>query len=217
MKKFLNSAINAIFFISIFSSLSIILGCGSTESVPTQTEVIKEEPKEEKPVIENKEEEQPEVKEEVLKEEPEVVEENLEDKEYKRSTTNVTVTKETFFEDKMRILQIIEDLDTYMKNGDFKGWTKYLAPESYAYWTKKPNLTKAAQRLPKKGLKLATIEDYFKFVFVPARRGHTVDEIRYDTATEVNVVQVDDDKDIVYYSFKKIDGKWKLFLPKNPN
>ena len=74
-----------------------------------------------------------------------------------------------------------------------------------------------SQRLPKKGLRLNTIEDYFKFVFIPARRGRTVDEIRYDTETEVNVVQVDADKDIVYYTFTKINGKWKLSLPKNPD
>ncbi|WP_407396991.1 hypothetical protein [Treponema sp.] len=217
MKKILYSAIVATIFTFVLS------GCGSTPSTPVQTEPEPVPPVEapaEEPVQEPKEEEP----EEILEEEPEVVEElaeepevEVEEQEYQRSTTNVTVTKQTFVEDKTRILQIIEDLAIYMKNGDFKGWTSYLAPESYAYWTKKPNLTKAAQRLPKKGLRLNTIEDYFKFVFIPARRGRTVDEIRYDTETEVNVVQVDDDKDIVYYSFKKISGKWKLVLPQNPS
>ncbi len=212
MKKIIHSAITATIF-----ALTLV-GCGSTEPVPAPAEPAVEEPAPVPvPVVEDP-------PEEVLEEEPEVMEEvapqpevSLEDKEYKRSTTNVTVTKETFVEDKTRILQIIEDLALYMKNGDFKGWTSYLAPESYSYWTKKPNLSKASQRLPKKGLRLNTIEDYFKFVFIPARRGRTVDEIRYDTETEVNVVQVDADKDIVYYTFTKINGKWKLTLPKNPD
>ncbi|MBQ0039719.1 MAG: hypothetical protein KBS64_04780 [Treponema sp.] len=203
--------------VSIFSFL--LSGCGST--APVEPAPVPEEPA----VVEQPAEEieiPQEEPEEIIEEEPEVVDEVVEapadDDEYARSTSNVTtVTKEVFEEDKARILQIIQDLDIYMKNGDFKGWTNYLAPESYSYWTKKPNLTKAAQRLPKKGLRLNTIEDYFKFVFIPARRGHTVDEIRYDTETEVNVVQVDDDKDIVYYSFQKISGKWKLVLPKNPS
>ncbi|MCQ2240642.1 hypothetical protein [Treponema sp.] len=214
MKKIIYSALSAAIF------AFTLAGCGSTTTpaAPVQEEPVIEEQAEVPAPVEEEE-----IPEEVLEEEPEVVEEivpeqeDIEDQEYQRSTTNVTVTKETFVEDKTRILQIIEDLDTYMKNGDFKGWTSYLAPESYAYWTKKPNLTKAAQRLPKKGLRLNTIEDYFKFVFIPARRGRTVDEIRYDTKTEVNVVQVDDDKDIVYYTFTKINDKWKLTLPKNPN
>ena len=193
--------------ILIFAFLSfafIFSGCGTTAPVqqaPVQAEEIT--PAEE--VVS-----EPEViaePEEVIPEEPEVVEVveeiKTEDEEYHRSTTNVSVTKKTFEEDKARILKIIEDLDIYMKN--------------YQYWSKKPNLSKAAQRLPKKGLRLNSIEDYFKFVFIPARRGHTVDEIRYDTETEVNVVQVDDDKDIVYYNFHKVEDKWRLVLPKNPS
>lgn len=207
--------------ILIFAFLSfafIFSGCGTTAPVqqaPVQAEEIT--PAEE--VVS-----EPEViaePEEVIPEEPEVVEVveeiKTEDEEYHRSTTNVSVTKETFEEDKARILKIIEDLDIYMKNRDFKGWVSYLDAESYQYWSKKPNLSKAAQRLPKKGLRLNSIEDYFKFVFIPARRGHTVDEIRYDTETEVNVVQVDDDKDIVYYNFQKVNDKWRLVLPKNPS
>lgn len=203
--------------ILIFAFLSfafIFSGCGTTAPVQQAEEIT---PAEE--VVS-----EPEViaePEEVIPEEPEVVEVveeiKTEDEEYHRSTTNVSVTKETFEEDKTRILKIIEDLDIYMKNGDFKGWVSYLDAESYQYWSKKPNLSKAAQRLPKKGLRLNSIEDYFKFVFIPARRGHTVDEIRYDTETEVNVVQVDDDKDIVYYNFQKVNDKWRLVLPKNPS
>ncbi|MDO4506255.1 MAG: hypothetical protein Q4B64_04855 [Spirochaetales bacterium] len=216
MKKIIYSALTATIFALTLAS------CGSTAPAPAPAEPVVEEPApapapDPVPVVE-------ETPEEVLEEEPEVQEEvapqpevSVEDKEYERSTTNVAVTKETFVEDKTRILQIIEDLAIYMKNGDFKGWTSYLAPESYSYWTKKPNLSKASQRLPKKGLRLNTIEDYFKFVFIPARRGRSVDEIRYDTETEVNVVQVDADKDIVYYTFTKINGKWKLTLPKNPD
>lgn len=194
-----------------------LFGCGSTpasEPAPV-TESNVPEVKSETPVQEQELQEEPEVVE-VVAAEP-IQASKTDDAEYERSTTNVSVTKETFVEDKARILKIIEDLDIYMKNGDFKGWVGYLDAQSYQYWSKKPNLTKAAQRLPKKGLRLNSIEDYFKFVFIPARRGHTVDEIRYDTTTEVNVVQVDADKDIVYYNFHKVGDKWKLVLPKNPN
>lgn len=190
-----------IFTTLAFALFFIFSSCGTTDAVePEKPAEAVEEPL-------------------VLNEEPEVmeVEESEEDKEYERSTTNVSVTKETFNEDKARILKIIEDLDIYMRNGDFKGWYSYLDEESAQYWTLKPNLTKAASRLPKKGLKLKSIEDYFRFVFIPARKGHKVDEIRYDSETEVKVVEVEDDKDTVYYNFHKINDKWKLSIPKNPD
>ncbi|MCI5830053.1 MAG: hypothetical protein SPJ89_12790 [Treponema sp.] len=227
--------IYSIFAASVFAFL--ISACGSAPvepaPAPVEPEPVIEEPApapvEPEPVIEEPApapgEPEPVVEEpapvEEVPEEPAVVEEPVPEKkeedEYQRSTTNVSVTKETFVEDKARIIQIIKDLDLYMKNGDFKGWVSYLSPESYSYWSKRPNLSKASQRLPKKGLRLNSIEDYFKFVFIPARKGHTVNEIRYDTQTEVNVVQAEDDKDIVYYSFTKINDKWKLVLPKNPS
>lgn len=137
--------------------------------------------------------------------------------EYTRSTENVHVTKEVFEDDKSKVLHIIDNLDLYMKNYDYNGWYKYVDPESRQYWSMKGNLTKASSLLKKKGLRLLTLEDYFRFVFIPARTGHTVEEIRYVTEDLVKVVQVEDDTDIVYYTFKKTNDHWKLVLPKNPD
>ena len=111
------------------------------------------------------------------------------------SSISWTGSKEVFNEDKSRILNIIKDLDTYMKNMDYRGWISYLDSDSLNYWSKRQNLQKAANRLPKKGLRLNTIEDYFKFVFIPARAGHTVDEIRYETKSLVKAVQVQNNTD----------------------
>lgn len=136
-----------------------------------------------------------------------------EDDEYTRSTSNVSVSKEVFTDDKKKILDIIADLDVIMKEMDYGAWVIYLDEESAAYWSRRANLQKAASRLPVKGLKLNSLQDYFKFVFVPSRAGHTVDEIRYETESLVKAVQVSDETDVVYYNFHKIDGKWKLSLP----
>lgn len=196
-----------------FTKLSLIsvfafLSCASapvektpqTEELPAEPVVI-EEP-EPAPVQE-------------IEEEPVVIEKT--DDEYTRSTSAVSVSKEVFNEDKSRILNIIKDLDTYMKNMDYRGWISYLDSDSLNYWSKRQNLQKAANRLPKKGLRLNTIEDYFKFVFIPARAGHTVDEIRYETKSLVKAVQVQDNTDVVYYNFHKVNDQWKLVLPKNPD
>lgn len=194
-----------------FTKLSLIsvfafLSCASApvEKAPQ----IEEQPA--KPVVIEEPEPAP-VQE--IEEEPVVVEKV--DDEYTRSTTAVSVSKEVFNEDKSRILSIIKDLDTYMKNLDYRGWISYLDADSLNYWSKRQNLQKAANRLPKKGLRLNTIEDYFKFVFIPARAGHTVDEIRYETKSLVKAVQVQDNTDVVYYNFHKVNDQWKLVLQKN--
>ena len=134
--------------------------------------------------------------------------------EYERSTAKVSVSKETFDADKRRILNMISDLDTYMETGDYKGWLTCLSDESRTYWSRPQNLRKAAAKLPVSGLKLNNMEDYFNYVFVPARMGRKVEEIRYVTETQVKAVQVEDNVDMVFYHFKKVDDKWKLFLPK---
>lgn len=134
--------------------------------------------------------------------------------EYKRSTKKVSVSQETFQADKRRILSLIADLDVYMATGDYKGWLTCLSDESRTYWSKPQNLRKAASKLPVSGVKLNGMEDYFNYVFVPARMGHSVEEIRYVTETQVKAVQVENNVDMVFYHFKKVDGKWKLFLPK---
>src|SRR5574344_1411864 len=138
-----------------------------------------------------------------------------EDKEYARSTNQMTntVTKEVFSEDKKEILDIIAKLDSIMKNYDYTSWITYVAEESRVYWENRKNLHKASTRLPVKGLQLNSLEDYFKFVFIQSRIGREVDEIRYISDKSVKAVQVKDDQDIVYYYFQKVDDKWQLHLP----
>lgn len=133
--------------------------------------------------------------------------------EYKRSVSAVEVSVEQFELDKRIIMSKITELDIVMEGKDYKRWLSYLDPESVNYWSKKANLQKASKRLPIKGMKLNSLEDYFKFVFIPARAGKRVDEIRYETLTQIKAVQVNDDSDTIYYNFEKINGEWKVSLP----
>ncbi len=185
------------------------------EPVPvTPKEEPKEEPKKEEVKIEEPKEE-PKIAE-VIPEPVVEPEKTEEDKEYERSVANMdsTVSKEEFAEDKAIILEIIEELDSVMRYANYKKWITYVDDESIRYWSKKQNLQKASSRLPGNGIiRLNTLEDYFKYVFIPARKGRAVDEIRYETPTSVKVVQVNGNMDIIYYSFYKINNEWKIHLP----
>lgn len=183
----------------------VISGCASTD-----TEVV---PEKKEPVQIIEEEKKTPAEPVEIDADKEDVIKSADDEEYSRSTTNVMVTKEKFEEDKTQILKIINELAVVMKNQDYFGWLKYLDESSKDYWSKKQNLQKASNRLPKKGFQLKSLQDYFKYVFIPSRVGRTVDEIRYETETQVKVVQTKNNTDMVYYNFLRENGKWKLRLP----
>ncbi len=145
------------------------------------------------------------------------------DEEYTRSIEQITdgskITHETFNADKKAVLELMDNLKGIMANQDYNEWLKYLDEESIRYWSQKNNLQKAQKRLPVKGLKINTLEDYFKYVFIPSRTGKDVDEIRYLSDSLVKVVQIRKDEegryvgDTVYYNLRKINGEWKVHLP----
>lgn len=139
-----------------------------------------------------------------------------ENAEYSRSVSALgdkSVSFDDFQRDKTDILAVIADLDKSMKNRDYALWRSYLTPGSISYWSNKLNLQIIASKLPKKGVMLRTLSDYFTNVFIPSRMGRNVNEIRYISRTEVKAVEVQDNKDIIYYEFEKIDNRWLVKLP----
>ena len=169
------------------------------------------------PVVEVKEE--PKV-ETVKKEEPKVEPVKKEEvnpamEEYKRSVaeTDEEIDYDTFEKDKKEIQKIIEDLIVIMKDGDSEKWKQYVEKSSITYWSDANHLATYSKKLPQKSIRMKTLKDYFKWVFVPSRKGQSIDEIRYISNQSIKAVQVKDDKDVVYYYFKKEGGKWKIYLP----
>ena len=175
-----------------------MFSCVSNKEEPTTSdiqEIIIEEAKEQLPA-------------------PVVEELSNEDLEYNRSVADlgVSVSKETFSEDKSEILAIIEKLSGIMKNKDYASWLNYLTPESKSFWSNQKNLELVSQRLPIKNYRLKNLQDYFEKVFIPSRLNRVVDEIRYLSPTKVKAVQYTEQQDIIYYFFEKIDGRWYLHL-----
>ena len=139
------------------------------------------------------------------------------DEEYLRSTNNLVeevVTKDEFAEDKAEILRIISEMQKIMEKEDFDSWINYIAPDSIRYYSNPVNIKKAQKKLPDKTRQLYGIEDYFKYVFIPARKRSQVTEIRYISRTNIKAVELKDSgKVIAYYQFVKIDDKWLIHIP----
>ena len=211
----------------IFTALAVIFSIMLSSCAGTPEEQpIEAEP----PVVEEneliEENQEPEVEAEVIEVEEEYdeddsveildVEEDSDD-EYLRSIAELdeqtTVTKQEFTDDKREILEIISELAIIMETKDTLSWLKYIDEESKEYYKNPVNLRKAQRKLPNKLIELKTIEDYFKYVFIPARRVSQIDEIRYISKTHVKAVQVREESDAIYYEFKKENGKWLVYLP----
>ena len=107
----------------------------------------------------------------------------------------------------------IDELSDIMAAGRYEAWLKFIDDESIRYWSNPKNLQRASKMLPVKGLRMNSLRDYFTYIFVPSRKGRKVDEIRYDSKTDVKAVQVSQDTDIIYYYFNKINGKWLVHIP----
>lgn len=143
--------------------------------------------------------------------------EELSDDEYMRSIAALddskSVSKKEFEDDKHRILEIISDLAIIMETKDTLSWLDYIDEPSKEYYKNPVNLRKAQRKLPNKLIELKNIQDYFFYVFIPARKNSHIDEIRYVSKTHVKAVQVREDSDAIYYEFKKENGKWLIYLP----
>lgn len=176
---------------------------------PKKEEPPKKEPPKPAPAPAPKPEPKPAPAPEPVKEEPKPKPKD----EYERSVGDLHISKDTFEADKREIMRAIAELAVIMKDKDFKSWLKYIDEESKAYWSKPATLRKAQNKMPVKGIQLKSLEDFFKYVFVPARQNRTISEIRYISETHVKAVDVQDDLDLIFYYFKKINGKWLVNIP----
>lgn len=185
-------------FLSIYVPFSIFLlfACKSTDVVVFEKETLESD-------------------EVIVAEQTEVEEDGGDEDyaEYSRSTQEVDVSRDVFSFDKNSILTVISRLSEVMEEYNYEEWLKYIDPASIKYWSNKYNLAQASKRLPIKGQVLNNLNDYFRFVFVPSRRGRDVDEIRYISLDQIKAVQMRGDQDIVYYNFIKVNGKWMVKLP----
>ena len=193
--KFFNKSI--LLLIALF----MLISCGSTPKVEDNKSEVQEEiqPVEEVMVVD-----------EILIEES--------DEEYLRSINNIeteeVVSKSEFEFDKAAILHKIEELSEIMEKEDYKSWLNYITKDSISYYSSAKNIRKAQKKLPDKTIQLYGIKDYFKYVFIPARKNRRVDEIRYISKSYVKAVQVKKDgSTVVYYYFVRENNDWYVHIP----
>lgn len=194
------------FLFSFLFFAMIMVSCKSTESAQSQSSTPAS-----MPVIESKE---TSGSNEAVQTKKPVDEKDSEyDKAVKR-VSGETITVNTYEADLAAITKIITDLNAVMTQRNYDKWCSYVEPASITYWKNPSHLAKASARLPRKDVKVKNLFDYFNYVFIPSRVGYTVENIRYINSKSVKAVQVkENETEIVYYNFVKVNGKWMVQLP----
>ncbi len=189
-----------------------VTGCATTEKVQPEAPVVEDSVVVSNPEVEPEVTSIPEAVEKTVSE----PQDNVDMAEYERSKGAIDISVEEFTNDKKDILNIISNLERIMADKDYESWAKYVDSGSKTFWSNITNLRKASNRLPSRGsVTLKSLSDYFIYVFIPSRQGRNIDEIRYMSSDSVEAVQVLEDKnELVYYNFKKVNGEWKLSLPR---
>ena len=177
-----------------------------------------EQPKVEEPKVEEKisevvvqEEPLPPPVEEKEPEKPNVEKEK--DNEVIAEFGDVKITKKDYHDTMDEIKKIVDGLNKTTATSDYNTWLTYLSESYKAEYSKKSTLKSTVDNLKKKkvvGLKLETLNDYFKYVFVAARQNIRVDDIEFLSPVRVNVLMITKGKKLLVYDLEKINNRWLL-------
>ncbi|PIE97930.1 MAG: hypothetical protein CR988_05405 [Treponema sp.] len=126
---------------------------------------------------------------------------------------NVTITKQDYIDTKSEISEVVDNLNEITKNNDYDRWLQYLSDDYIEYYSNKSVLAKVSKSLPVKNIHLNSLQDYFKFVFVPSRKNIRVDDIKFLSPSAVNVIMRNKKGSLLVYILEKQAGRWKL-VPK---
>jgi len=175
-----------------------------TEDEQIEAEEAKEVETEELPIEEVEEVE----KEEEVEEEPanEVIAEFGE----------VKITKQDYHDTMGEIKVIVDALNKVARTKNYIKWLTFLSESYRVEFSSTPTFKVARENLKKKtagAIKLSTLQDYFNYIFVPARQNIQVDDIEFLSPQRVNVLMIANGQKLLIYDLEKIQGRW-LLLPR---
>jgi len=127
----------------------------------------------------------------------------------------VAITKEAFIHTKSEIEIVVDELNKITYDHDYTRWLEYTSQEYRDEFSNREVLDQVSASLPTKGVRLRSLQDYFRYVFVPSRQNMRVDDIQFVTPTRVYVImEINPSSPAAIYILEKTEAGWKL-VPKN--
>ena len=195
--------------------------------------IIKERP--EPPIIEEKIEPPPPAIEEKIgpsapiieektpapaEEPPPAIEAAIEADDVVAVVDDVVITREEHLQTKSEVEAVVDELNEITRNKNYSRWLTYLDGDYRETLSDRDFLAQISNSLPRalreRHVRLATLKDYFDYVFVPSRQNVRVDDIQYITPTRVYVIMdlANGGRAAVYILEKGDDSKWRLAYKK---
>lgn len=122
----------------------------------------------------------------------------------------VKITQKDYVDTKAEMQKIVNDLNNITETESYERWLDYLSEDYKIYYSNKQTLREISEKLPIKGIRLNTLKDYFTYVFVPARKNIRVDDIKFISASTVEVLMRDRGRLLLVYSLENQSDGWKL-------
>lgn len=129
---------------------------------------------------------------------------------------DVKITKKDYHDTMNELKVIVEALNKVAATSDYTKWLTFLSEKYKRTFSEVTTLNKTVEGLKKKnvtGLKLRSLQDYFKYVFVASRQNIRVDDIEFISPVRVNVLMITGGKRLLVYDLEKINGRW-LLMPR---
>jgi len=127
-------------------------------------------------------------------------------------TTGFVVSEEVYQRTFEEIETVIAELNAIIRAGDFAAWEKRLTA-AFRERTASPEYlaeVSASPLLQQSGVKLATIEDYFRKVVVPSRSAVKLDQLAFVDATHVKAITIIQSEAYILYWLVRENGTWNI-------
>jgi hypothetical protein len=200
------------FSVAFFAVLFTCLLISSCESSP--------EPVGQEPVVYVEPDEAAQ-EETIAQEEPEAVVEVIDVAEETEPAEATDVEEESFavseevyietFED---IRQLIDDLNSIVRDENYEKWLKYLTDEYIGHFSSAEILKENSEQplLKKYNISLSTMKDYFRWVVVPSRSNARLDDLVFIDNQHVKAIMVFNGQRTILYLLEKAVEGWKIGL-----
>jgi hypothetical protein len=111
------------------------------------------------------------------------------------------------------IKSLVDRLNSIIANQSFEEWKTYLDAAYLSIYSDPVRLKEYSANSPflkQYGIRLRSLEDYFRFVVVPSRANVIVDDISFLDENRVNVWTVVDNERVLLYLLKLYGKEWKI-------
>lgn len=128
------------------------------------------------------------------------------------SAAEFVVTEEVYQRTFEEIEAVIAGLNAIIRAGDFSAWEKRLTAAYRERTSSREYLDEVSQSplLKQNGVRLTTLEDYFRKVVVPSRSSVKLDQLAFVDATHVKAITVIQGETYILYWLVREDGTWNI-------